>query len=104
MFYPGQSSILKTQRMCLQGKGGGIGPWRWNMQDIRICNSQGAAHLGPTLCSATTTRVSLSREVERELSLIWVPVQNQNLHSGGPKYVQRLRHSALLDEANQENC
>ena len=27
-----QFSILKTQRMCLQGRGGGTGPWHWNMQ------------------------------------------------------------------------
>ena len=36
--------------------------------------------------------------VERELSLIQVPVQNQNLHSGGPKYAQHLRHSAYQEK------
>ena len=34
-----QFSILKTQRMCLQGKGGGTGPWHWNMQGIGICGA-----------------------------------------------------------------
>ena len=32
------------------------------------------------------THVSLSRGVERELSLIWRPVQTQILHPRGPKY------------------
>ena len=39
-------SILKSQRMCLQGKGGGTGLWHWNMQGLGICSSQGEAHLG----------------------------------------------------------
>ena len=41
------------------------------------------------------TRVSLSRGLEHELSLLWGPVQNQILHPRGPKYGGRLRHSAL---------
>ena len=31
-----QFSILKTQRMCLQGKGGGTGSWRWNILRFKI--------------------------------------------------------------------
>ena len=49
------------------------------------------------------TRVSLSRGLERELSLIWGPVQNLILHSRGPKYAECLRHSASLAKAYQEN-
>ena len=33
-----QFSILKTQWMCLQGKGGGTGLWPWNMRGIGICS------------------------------------------------------------------
>ena len=35
-----QFSIMKTKRMCLQGKGGGTGPWHWNMQGVGICGEQ----------------------------------------------------------------
>ena len=41
------------------------------------------------------TRVSLSRRLEHELSLIWGPVQNQISHPRGPKHGGSLRHSAL---------
>ena len=34
-----QFSILKTQRMCLQGKGGGTGLWPWNMRGLGICSA-----------------------------------------------------------------
>ena len=36
---PGQFSILKTQRMCLQGKGGGTGKRPWNMRGLGICGA-----------------------------------------------------------------
>ena len=51
--------------------------------------------LSPNRISWLGTRVSLSRGLEHELSLIWGPVQNQILHPRGPKYGGRLRHSAL---------
>ena len=34
-----QFSILKTQRMCLQGKGGGTGKRPWNMRGLGICGA-----------------------------------------------------------------
>ena len=39
----------------------------------------------------------------REMSLLLGTVQNQNLHSRGPKYGGRLGHSASLALCNQEN-
>jgi len=49
------------------------------------------------------TRVRLGRVLEYELSLIWGPVQNQIFHPRGSKYARRLRHSASLAKAYQEN-
>ena len=34
-----QFSILKAQRMYLQGKGGGTGPSHWNMRRLGICGA-----------------------------------------------------------------
>ena len=36
---PRQFSILKAQRMSLQGKGGGTGPSHWNMRRLGICGA-----------------------------------------------------------------
>ena len=37
--YLNQFSILKAQRMYLQGKGGGTGPSHWNMRRLGICGA-----------------------------------------------------------------
>ena len=38
--HPGdQFSLLKAQRMYLQGKGGGTGPSPWNMRHLGICGA-----------------------------------------------------------------
>ena len=34
-----QFSLLKAQRMYLQGKGGGTGPSLWNMRHLGICGA-----------------------------------------------------------------
>ena len=39
VYWPPQFSILKAQRMHLQGKGGGTGPLPWNMRDLGICGA-----------------------------------------------------------------
>ena len=52
---------------------------------------------------AASTRVSLNRGVEHELSSILGPVQNQIVYSRGPSCVGTLRNSVSIPQTYQEN-
>ena len=64
----------------------------WNQVGSNLSMFQTAVH-----------SVILNSGVEHEVSLLWVPVQNQILHFRGPKYASRLHHTASLAQAYKEN-
>ena len=69
-----QFSILKTQRICLQEKGGGTGPWHWNMQGIEYAAARERHILAPLYA------VPLPRYYCRKIS-----IQGAALHKVGPQ-------------------